>query len=91
MLSKFKMLSTTADSSRTIDELKGDTAVWRRCFAPDARAAGGATLRGQTAVAWRGLGLRDEEKRTRYAPLRGYVRVLADYTAVHQQQQSVTK
>ena len=27
MLSKFKMLSTTANSTRTIDELDGDTAV----------------------------------------------------------------
>ena len=27
MVSKFKMLSTTASSSRTIDDLDGDTAV----------------------------------------------------------------
>ena len=27
MLSKFKMLSTTANSSRTVDEVDGDTAV----------------------------------------------------------------
>ena len=44
----------------------------------------------RTTVAWRGLGPRDQEKRTRHAPLGGYVRVLVDYTAV-QQQQSVTK
>ena len=53
-------------------------------------AAGGPSLRGQTTVAWRGLGRRDLEKRTRHAPLRGHVRVLVDYTTV-QQQQSVTK
>ena len=35
-----------------------------------------ASLRGQTTVGWRGLGPRDQEKRTRHAPLRGYVRVL---------------
>ena len=39
MVSKFKMLSTTESSSRTIDELNGDTAIYRRCFAPDARSA----------------------------------------------------
>ena len=48
---KFKMLSTTASSSRrTIDEFDTDTAVKRRCFAPDAKSAGGPSLRGQTAV-----------------------------------------
>ena len=36
----------------------------------------------RTTVAWRGLGPRDQEKRTRHAPLGGYVRVLVDYTAV---------
>ena len=48
------------------------------------------SLCGQTTVAWRGLGSKDQEKRTRHASLRGYVRVLVDYTAV-QQERSVTK
>ena len=82
---KFKVLSTTASNSRTIDELDGGTAVSRRCFAPDAQLAAGASLRGHTTVGWRGLGPGDQEKRTRRAPLRVYV-------LVHrlQQQQSVT-
>ena len=56
MPSKSKMLSMTTSSSRTIDELDVDTAVYGRSFVSDARAAGGASLRGQTIVAWRGLG-----------------------------------
>ena len=52
MFSKLQMLSTTASSSRTIDGLDGDTAVQRRCFAPDARSADGASPRGQTTVDW---------------------------------------
>ena len=51
MVSKFNMLSTAASSSnRTINGLDSDTAVKRRCLAPDARSAGVASLRGQTAV-----------------------------------------
>ena len=50
MVSKFKMLSTTASSSRAIDELDGDTAGWRSWVAPDAQSAGGASLRGQTGA-----------------------------------------
>ena len=75
MLSKFKMISTTVNSSRTIDELDGDS-----CIATllRARRAVGASPRGQTMVGWRGLGLRDQEQRTWRAPLRGYV--LLDYT-----------
>ena len=86
MLPIFKILSTTANSSRTIDELDGDG-----CIATllRARRAVGASLRGQTTVGWRGLGPKDQEKRTWRAPLRGYV--LVDYTAaVQQQQQSAT-
>ena len=37
------------------------------------RSTGGASLRGQTTVGWRGLGPRDQEKRTLRAPLRGYL------------------
>ena len=58
-LSEFKMFSTTTDSNRTIDELDGDTTVWFRCIAPDARTAGGASFRDQTTpVGWRGFGSR---------------------------------
>ena len=42
----------------------------RRCFAPDAQPTIGGPLRRQTTVGWRGLGPRDEGKRTRRAPLR---------------------
>ena len=79
MLSKLKMLSTTANSSRRIDELDGDS-----CIATllRARRVVGASLRGQTTVSWRGLGPRYQEGRTWRAPLRGYV--LVDYTAVQQ-------
>ena len=56
------------------------TAVYRRCFAPDARSA----LRGQTTVGWRGLGPRDQEQRILRALLRAYV--LVDYADVQQQQ-----
>ena len=42
----------------------------RRCFVYDAQPAIGASLRRQTTVGWRGLGPRDEGKRTRRAPLR---------------------
>ena len=48
MVSKFKMFSTPRSGSTTIDESDGDTAVKRRCFAPEAQKAGGASLRGQT-------------------------------------------
>ena len=58
-----------------IDGLDGDTAVKRRCFATDAQSADGASLRGLTAVGWRGLGPRDQEERPRRAPLRGCVLV----------------
>ena len=60
MLSKFKMLCTTANSSRTIDELDSDS-----CIATllRARHAVGASLRGQTTVGWRGLGPRYQEQR----------------------------
>ena len=58
MVSKFKTLSTTASSRRTVDELVGDTAGWRRYVAPGAQSAGRASLRGQTTVNWRGLGPR---------------------------------
>ena len=80
MLSKFKMLSTTANISRTTDELDGGRRI---ATLLRARRVVGASLRGQTAVGWRELGLRDQEQRTWGAPLRGYVRV--DYTAVQQQ------
>ena len=73
--SKFKMLSAAASSTRMIDELDDDAAKWRRCFAPDARSAGGASLRGQTTSGWLGLGPRVQEKRIGRAPLRGYVLV----------------
>ena len=68
MLSKFKILSTTANSSRNIDELDGDS-----CIATllRARRAVGASIRGQTTVGRRGLGPRDQEKHTWRAPLRG--------------------
>ena len=46
---------------------------------PDARSAV------PLSVGWRGLGPRDQDKRTRREPLRGYV--LVDYTVVQQQQQ----
>ena len=69
MLSKFKMLSTTANSSRTTDELDGDSCITTLL----ARRAVGASLRGQTTVGWRGLGPRDQEKRPWRAPLRKYV------------------
>ena len=82
MLFKFKMLSTTANSSRTIDELDGETAVKRHCFAPDARSAGGASLRGQITVCGRGRWPRDQEKRTRRAALRG--NALIDYTLLYE-------
>ena len=45
----------------------------RRCFVPDAQSAVGASLRGQTIVGWHRLEPRDQEKRIRRAPLRGYV------------------
>ena len=82
MLSKFKMCSTIANISRTIDELDGDN-----CIATllRARLAIGASLRGQTTVGWRGLGPRDQEQRTWRALLRA--NVLVDYTAVQQQRQ----
>ena len=70
VVSKFKILSTTASSSRTINELDGDTAVQRRCFAPDARSAGGAFLRGQTTVGWRGLGPREMHSARTYPWIR---------------------
>ena len=57
VVSKLKMLSTTATSSRTTNELDGDTAGWRRCVAPDAQSAGDASLYSQTSVGWRGLSL----------------------------------
>ena len=50
-----------------MDDLDG---VWRRCFAPDAQSASGASLRAQATVGWRALGPRDLEKRTRRALLR---------------------
>ena len=75
MVSKFKVLSATATSNRTMDELDGYTAVYRRCFAPDARSEGGASLRGQTTVGWHGLGPRYQEERSGRTPLRGYVLV----------------
>ena len=55
MVSKFEMLSTTARSSRTFDELDGDTAVQRRCFAPDARSARLSVAKLQSAGAGSGL------------------------------------
>ena len=70
------LFSTTVSGSEAIDEMDGDTAVERRCFAPEARSAGEASLRGQTTVGWRGRGPRGQEKRTRGAPLRGYVVLL---------------
>ena len=74
---------TTASSKRTIDELDGDTTtVQRRCFVPDAQSAGGASLFGQTSVGWRGLGPRDQEKRTRQALFGG--NVLADFSSTVQ-------
>ena len=71
--------TTTTISNRAIGELKSDTIVKRRWSAPDARSGGGASLRGQTTttVGWRGSGPRDLEKRTRCAPLGGYI--LVDY------------
>ena len=41
---KIDMASKAASSSRTMDELDGDTAAHRRCFAPDAQSAGGARV-----------------------------------------------
>ena len=49
------MLSTTASSSRTIDELDGDTAVARRCFAPDAWTVLPSLARLQSASTGSGL------------------------------------
>ena len=76
MLSKCKLLSTTANISRTIDELESDS-----CIATllRVRRAVGVPLRGQTTVGLRGLGSRDQEQRTWRAPLREYV--LVHYTA----------
>ena len=80
-LPNLEMSSTTTNGSRTIDELDGDTTVWRRCFAPDAWSAGSASLRGQTpTVGWRGIGPRDQKERTRRTPLAGYV--LVDYSSI---------
>ena len=56
MASILKMLSTTVSSSRAIDELDGDLAIWRGCSAPHALSAGGASFPGQTAVGWCGRG-----------------------------------
>ena len=50
----------------------------RRFFAPDPQPAGGVSPRDQTTIGWRGHGPRDQEKRTRRAPLREYV--LVDYS-----------
>ena len=79
MVPKSKMLSATASgSSRTIDELDGDRCIamlLRARRAVGGRSTGGASLRGQTAAGWRGLGPIDQEKRTRRAPLRGHVLV----------------
>ena len=66
--------------SRTMDALDGDTAGYRRCVAPDAQSAGGASLRGQPTVGWRGFEPRYQEKRTRRAPLGGFV----DYSSSSQ-------
>ena len=76
------MLSMTASSNRSTDGLDGDTAVERRRFAPDARSAGGALLRGQTTVGWRERGPREHEEGTRREPLRGYV--LVDFSSNNQ-------
>ena len=80
-LSEFKMFSTKINNGRTIDELDGDPTVSRRFFAPDARSAGGASLRRQTTTTagWGGFGPRYQEKRTRRLPLGGYV--LVDYSS----------
>ena len=77
VFSEFKIFSTTASSIRTIDELDGDTAVQRRCFASDEQSVDGASLHGQTVVGRRELGAGDQEKRARCAPLREYI--LVDY------------
>ena len=56
MTSKFKMSSTTASSSsRTIDELDGDTVSCIAAFLR-ARRVVGESLRGQIPVGWRGHG-----------------------------------
>ena len=64
-----------------INEFKGDTAVQRLCFAPDALSAGArcVSLRPDYSRLWRGLGHKNQERPTRRAPLRGYV--LVDYSS----------
>lgn len=54
MVSELKMLPTRASSSKTTEEL--DTS--------DVASRPSLSLRGQTTVDWRGLGLGDAEKRT---------------------------
>ena len=74
-------------SSRTIDELDGGAAERSMSWMvaqlysdvasrPTRKSAvGGATPRGPTTtVGWRGFGPRDQEKRTRRAPLPAYIR-----------------
>ena len=56
----------------------------RRCLAPDAQSAVGASLRSHATLGRRGLGPRDQEKRPRRMPLRGYV--LASWTVAAEQQ-----
>ena len=50
------MFSTTTNISRMISELDGDTTVWRRCFAPDARSEAAyfslARLKQSAGVGW---------------------------------------
>ena len=50
---------------------------------PDARSPGGAPLRGQTTVGWRGLGPGDKEQRTRRAALRVHTSAAAAAAISH--------